>query len=119
MTGIEKIAIELFGFKYLRKGFNFTGSKYLSPSGQEVNVDHDGRSIFDPSGQLPDIADENTLRAMETKIANGIGNFTGHGAINRYRLHLQDEGYGDYYWLEATQAQRVAAALKVLEEAAT
>lgn len=111
MNHTDRIAVKLFGWKFKSTGYNFSGSRWISPAGHEANISLTGESIFDPSGQWPDLTDWNWIRKMEDAIDE-------KDLLMMYICNLQEETKmrRDVTCLRATPAQRVAACLKVLEE---
>lgn len=127
-TDAERIAVTLLGWKRvpienspdarLYRAANY-GQQYESPG-------HTGprSAIFNHStgrmeGGMPDFTTLDGCRLFENAPAEGVGHFTGSGALQRY-IHFLQEGTAEHSHiaaLRATPEHRVAACLRVIREA--
>lgn len=122
MTDTERIATALMGWMEIKRpiGAPIEGRFYRLPNAHSQSwvCAFDGGDWRGP-GDWPDFTTLDGARLFEDALANGVGQFTGAGALTRYVMHLQeaDPESARFSGLRATPAQRVAACLRVLDEA--
>jgi hypothetical protein len=117
VTPAEIIAVKLFGWRH--DGYwPSVGKRYKHPNRPDCRVYEDGEGVG--SDTWPDFSDWNSIRRMEDALAERglMEGSPSEPSYTRMLRRIVGPDQSDYcVGLRATAEQRVAAALKVIEEA--